>query len=417
MKYWILIATGFLFVLGIDAREHRGPPPACPQPKADCSKPCKQKTKPDSCKQVCDPCCPPVCFERGHETNNCCIPSAYNEPAEIELLCGWDVIVGVNFIYWEAIQGGMDLAIPWEGIVSGSTIIEAQRSVLGNAVLFQGTEYTPGFQVGLGWSGAKDHWTLFAEYTYLHGSAHTSKRAPTPTVSAVNGIAIDPNGIWNPTSLFAGASFGNRWTTEISSKWTYKIDLVDASISRPFYSGTRFTIEPFFGLRGAWIRQKLDLSAPIFSFTFAPSGPTRTAHYSSRSAAVGPRVGMNGNWLFGYGLRFLGDVAGSVLFTGYDVKQNLGSPDLDTLPVKTKFNDLNYLRPNVDLSLGLGWSSYFCCRRMHWDIAALYDFSVFWGQNMMRYLADLTANDIACSGASPPDLYLQGLTLSTRFDY
>lgn len=432
MKHLILAAATLMLIHGADAREHRGPPPACPQPKADCCpkpcppKPCKPKCKPEpkpckpACPKPCEPCkpCPPVCFERGHPTDPCCTPAAYSEWAAIDLECSWDTFITANFIYWEAIQGGMDLAIPGQGTITAGSLTSAAPSAVGFELLKTEFEYKPGFQVGLGWRGHKDNWLVYAEYTWLHGTTHTSSEsAPNPNVATVNGVALPQNGIWLPMSWLPNAS--NDISNNISSHWQYKIDLVDAQLSRPFYSGTNLTLEPFFGLRGAWIRQKLHLDATNLLVGSVPTlaSPTRTAHYNSRSAAVGPRAGLNGNWLFCYGLRVEGNIAASLLFTGYDVHQNVQSPDATgtfQFPVKTKIHDLNVLRPNLDMSIGAGWGMYFCCRSFHWDIAATYDFNIFWEQNMMRYLAD-TVN--AGTQASPSDLYLQGLTIKTQFDF
>lgn len=310
-------------------------------------------------------------------------------------------------------------------------------------ILVQEFEYKPGFQVGFGWTGALDNWVLYGEYTRLHGSTHTSEEAPDPGATSVNGLPLPQKGVWIPTSWLPGV-FVNNITPHISSKWTYKIDILDGQISRPFYSGTRFILEPFFGLRAAWISQKMRLRARNLSTTvFVPifgdlteetvAFPTtfRTAHYNSHSWGVGPRVGLDGEWHLGYGIRFIGDVSASLLFTQYDVTQNVESPDvadpfvlpilgplpINPLPLRLKLDDYNTLRPNLELSLGLGWGSYFRCRRYHWDLAATYDFSIFWEQNMMRYLADIMADFTAHVDGAASNLFLHGLTIKTRFDF
>lgn len=361
--------------------------------------------------------CPDMNFERGHEMNQPCVPAAYSEPAAFHAEKGYDIVAAASFLYWEAMQGGMDIAIPWQGTITTGALVDDQHPALGQSILMQDTEFKPGFQLELGWSGAKDNWVLSAKYTYLHASTHTSADAPQPDVTSVDGIAILADGIWVPTSWFTSSYYTNSFTTSISSKWKYKIDLVDAQISRPFYSGMRYSIEPFFGLRGGWIRQGMNMSAPTLDDGESVAKPLWTAQYTSRSSAVGPRIGVNGSWHLGYGIRFVGNAAGSLLFTNYDVAQTVSSPDAGDVRVKTRFDDLNLLRPNLDLSLGLGWGSYFSKKSLHWDLAATYDFSVFWSQNMMRALADLIADDDAWPSASPGDLYLQGLTVSTRFDF
>ncbi len=436
MKCLILAAATLLLIQGADAREHRGPPPLCPQPKVDCCpkpkpckpepkpckpvpKPCKPEPKPcaEECAKPCEPCCPPTCFDHGFPTHPDCTPAAYSESAAIDLQCGWNTFMTASFIYWEAIQGGMDLAVPGQGTIAGGVLTVPAISAVRQKLLQTDFEYQPGFKVGLGWSGMKDNWVLYAEYTWLHGNTSTSGSAPNPDVATIDGIALPQSGVWFPTS-FLPSNSANYRTTHISSKWNYKIDLVDAQISRPFYSGTRFLVEPFFGLRGAWIRQQLSLSATNLATTgVAVPATTRRAQYYSRGNGVGPRIGMNGNWHLGYGLRFMGNAAASLLFTDYDVNQNVDRSDSSgtfVFPQKTKIDDLNVLRPNLDLSLGLGWGSYFKCRRFHWDLAATYDFSVFWGQNMIRYLADTVQ---VGTQAAASDLYLQGLTIKTQFEF
>jgi len=68
----------------------------------------------------------------------------------------------------------------------------------------------------------------------------------------------------------------------------------------------------------------------------------------------------------------------------------------------------------MDLSMGLGWGSYFKCRRIFWDLSATYDFNIFWEQNMMRSLADLTNTG---SDGAASNLYLHGLTLRTQINF
>lgn len=439
MKSWILAATTLVMLQGLEAREHWGPPPVCPQPKVDCcpkpkkceqpcapptqresrrvmrrkENPCKQECPKPVCEPVCpkpcEPCCPPVCFERGFPTDPCCTPTAYSEPAAIELRCGANTFITASFLYWQAIQGGMDLAIPGQATAFSSTAVTGlTQPATGRSVLVQDFEFKPGFQVGLGWISSTDHWVLYAEYTWLHASTTTSSNPPAPTETSINGVSVPANGAWIPTSWFLG-SFTNSGAGNVSSKWTYGIDLVDAQLSRPFYSGARFIVEPFFGARAAFLSQKMTITA---------NNPSHTAHYRSSSWGVGPRVGTNGEWHLGYGLRFIGDASASLLFTQYTkVTESVGTPDSGGLPVQMAFKDFNTLRPNADLSFGFGWGSYFCCRRMHFDLAATYDFSIFWEQNMMRSLADLSTNATAHPDGAASNLYLHGLTLKTRFDF
>ncbi len=432
MKSLFLAATTLFLIAGAEAREHWGPPSACPQPKADCCpKPCAKPEpkpcKPKACKPKCpppvDPCCPPVCFERGYPAfNECkpCLPSAYVEPANFDVRCGWDMFVTASFTYWEAMQDGMDLALPAQLTALPIEVANTNitNSAFGNSVLTQDFAFKPGFQVGLGWSGGWDGWTFYGEYTWVRGETHTSGTPPTPSASSIDGVTTGALGVWIPTNWFPSIPLNNA-TNSISSEWEYAFDIADAQISRPSYIGSRFVFEPVFGARGLWIRQNLDIEAAILPETgVTVTGTSRHARYSSHSWAVGPRVGFNGNWHLGYGFRFLGDVAASLLYTRYtEVKQTVDTPNTATPSIRMKLDDVDGLRPNLDLSAGFGWGSYFGCRRVHFDFAATYDFSVFWQQNMMRYLADLMSDGFVHPGSSPSNLYLQGLTVKAAFEF
>jgi hypothetical protein len=67
----------------------------------------------------------------------------------------------------------------------------------------------------------------------------------------------------------------------------------------------------------------------------------------------------------------------------------------------------------MELGLGLGWGSYFAHNTWHFDLAATYDFHVFWGENVMRAFRDLVSN----VEGTPGNLFMHGLTLTTRFDF
>ena len=67
----------------------------------------------------------------------------------------------------------------------------------------------------------------------------------------------------------------------------------------------------------------------------------------------------------------------------------------------------------ADMSIGLGWGSYFACQDYHFDLLAPYDFNVMWGQNMMRQLVSSYSYTVG----APGDLQIQGLTVTARFDF
>ena len=96
-----------------------------------------------------------------------------------------------------------------------------------------------------------------------------------PTLSETipfNGISTGyGSAIWWPVDWFTQF---DAYGTQFSSTWNLALDLADATASYPFYLGRRIIVNPFVGLRGAWIRQSLIMAMAESSINqFAPLGP------------------------------------------------------------------------------------------------------------------------------------------------
>ncbi|MBX7066342.1 MAG: hypothetical protein K1X28_03845 [Parachlamydiales bacterium] len=382
------------------------PPKECPKPCAPkpCPpKPCPPKPcPPKPCPpKPCKPPCPPVCFERGYPDTKCCIPSAYNEPADYELSpCPWDFWVDASFTYWTAYEEGLTLARS-NADYTGVPIETAEPRVM----LFQDTKWEPGFKIGMGVDLGHDHWSAFAEYTWFRSRTTTSEAAPEgPAGTTVPQWTINNFGLDN--------AFDN--VASISSVWRLRMDLLDVGLTRPYYQGTHLIVAPFGGIRAEWIRQNLRVHPTPLS-TATAVNTNAVFHNKSHSWAVGPRGGFQGEWHLGWGFRVEGDVAGSIQFTRYTHVASYADSIRDGFrAVSVHYDDYNTIRFNNDMSLGLGWGDYFDCRNYHFDLLVTYDFQIFWNQNMMRMLVDEFEND---TSAAAHNLYLQGLTVRAQFDF
>jgi hypothetical protein len=319
-------------------------------------------------------------------------PPAYNAPARSDVKCSWDIFLVGTFIYWDVQQTGMDLG-QFTALPTATNLFNSQE------VITQSGGFKPGFKVGLGCNWDFDGWVNYLEYTWLHGS-NTSSISTTPVTTAIklaNWYGFNGNG----ATLQAA--------TQLSSKWKVNLDMLDLTLSRPYYQGRNLTVSPFAGLRGAWIRQNLRLSAAIPDAPFTSS----VSHNSSHSWGVGPRAGALGHWLLGWGFRLEGDMGASILFTRYTSVTNRQDA-LDVNPFIATMQNLNTVRPMADMGLGIGWGSYFDCQNFYWDISANYDFNYMWGQNTMRWLAD---NSSFRTGAEAGDLSYNGVTVTMRLDF
>ncbi|MBX7066343.1 MAG: hypothetical protein K1X28_03850 [Parachlamydiales bacterium] len=369
--------------------------PACP-PK-ECPKPCPPKPCPP---KPCKP-CPPVCFERGYPDTNCCIKSAYNEPADYELSpCPWNFWVDASFTYWTAYEEGLTLAR------SNATYTAAPVETASvRTALFQDTKWEPGFKIGLGADLGHDHWSAFAEYTWFRSRTTTSAAAP-------EGPAGTTDPVWDINNWELDNFFN---ASHITSVWRLRMDLLDVGVTRPYYQGTHLIVAPFGGIRAEWIRQNLRIHPTPFDPLFAVN-TNAVFHNQSYAWGVGPRGGFQGKWHLGWGFRIEGDMAGSIVFTRYTKVTDRADPVDDGLdrPNIAHYGDYNTVRFNNEMNIGLGWGDYFDCRNYHFDLLVTYDFQIFWNQNMMRMLVDEFDES---PSASAHNLYLQGVTVKAQFDF
>ena len=413
-----------------------------PQPCSPCKKSCDTPCPPKSCEPVkcegpCDAqkqalrdcerkkCCP--FFEMGEPIDQddlkkdnalyaldtgCYIPAAYNFPAAYKLddQC-WDLFITASYIYWEAFQDTMPTAFQLDNTLPVPTTGGIERELLR-----ANNQYKSGFKVGLGWTAPSfDNWQFYAEYTWYHPSGSNDDGDDDDCGCTVNNFVVYPN-CSSCTDLYA---------TDLSSKWKVDVDLADISVQRPFYLGKRLVINPFFGLRGAWIKERFNINyGGALTAAGAAVATTYNTSTHSKSWGVGPRVGMEGSWLLWGGLRIIGNASGSILYTSYTkinmtsnvpIGSGSGAPALATNNTWKYHKKYDALRANAELDTGLGWGMYLGCDNdFHIDLAATYDFNVFWNQNMVEDLQNQSLHHVA---AAPGNLYLHGLTIKARFDF
>lgn len=330
---------------------------------------------------------------------------SFNMSAPINLSNQWDLFFDASFILWNVNQDNMDLA---RSAAYGATTATPLNSA---SIAFQPSRYKPGFKVGIGFNTNYDDWAMRAEYTWLHQS-HLYTFGATPSSFATGDT------IWIPSDWFNALSASTQFEAgSINSNWRTKIDILDVVGGRPYYQSKQAVISPFGGLRAAWIREMLTVSATNAK---NPGYTPAVSNNNSNCWSLGPVAGAQGKWLIGSGFRVQGDMAFGLLYTRY-TKVTHNEYDqagyTGIAPINTSRNNWGALRPNAEMGLGLGWGTYFMDKMYHLDFSAQYDFNLFWNQNVMRQLTGSSANNLVGYSNPAGDLFLHGLTLSGRFDF
>lgn len=333
-------------------------------------------------------------YAQGREVAQAQMMSGYNAPARIDVRGAWDFYLTGSFIYFQPTEDNLELAIS-----SSSTTGTEVALPIDGSVVNMDFDYKPGFKVGLGMNFDHDNWDVFAEYTRLHCTNSQSADRVT------NGRLFS---LWRHPDLQTAA---NAYSA-LSGKWRFNLDLLDLSLGRCYFVGTKLTFRPYFGGRAAWINQRYNVTGTLASSTTTLS----TGRNKSNSWGLGARVGVDTEWMMGCGFRLFGNGSADILYTQYHMSQSQQDPVTPTtIDLNVSQTKLSCVRPHADLELGFGWGSYFDNNNWHIDFAAGYGFQVFWNQNMFRkYYAP---DGLGLSSVALGDLYLQGMTLTARLDF
>ncbi|MDP1609338.1 MAG: Lpg1974 family pore-forming outer membrane protein [Chlamydiales bacterium] len=398
----VILTSGFLFAQNSESAENRrnAREPTCSAPE-------------------------PRYFMQGEPISDCC-PSGFNTPAAIDVCpkiecMDWQTngFIDLSFLYWYVGEEGMSLAS--DGVLNAGTAYYSPNMVNHR----QTFDYHPGFKLSLGVVG--DHqWEIFAEYTWLRGKNTTHLSPSSNTTTAGTSAAFSGTPVLVVDDWFLqGTGFGQGLSASgLDSSWRYGVDILDVGVSRPFYEGASLTVAPYTGLRALWIRQHMtvqltEVAALFSSGALAASEPLQPihSHNISNCWGLGPKLGVEADFLIPMGFRVEGDAGVSLLYTRYTTvshSEDQASTAFSSSPYQTSLNDYSCLRPIAELSLGAGWGSYFGGSAYHVDFSASYDFTMLWSQNMMRNLLDTV---LTGTSASPGDMYFHGLTLKGRLDF
>jgi hypothetical protein len=325
-------------------------------------------------------------------------PRGYSASAAIMTKDSWDLDVGASFIYWYANQDDM--------VVASQT----PTIYLGGSALYQNFGFNPGFKVNGAWDTDYDGWSVAAQYTWLHQSQSTE-----PTKAGSRG---DDPGSWRANdSWYLPAGIAGDPFTTAASKWKLQFNQIDFTVGRPYYHGHHLTVSPSGGFRTIWMTQSMNIDMTGGIITLLGSTITEAKSNNSQSSwALGPMASVISHWNFWKAFRLEGKVGGSVLYTNWTKVKH--SENLYTAAGQifnsTQTDDLNAVRPTVDMGFGVGAGGYFYDCSYFLDVAVRYDFSVFFGQNMMPYFVSTIADR---SPADIGDLMMQGLTVDLNFNF
>lgn len=418
-KPWVIMSL--LVTASIFGNSQNG----CAPKKAEQTQCPQKKVEPTPCPPVCQP-IEPICQPQLCKPAKCGrvqepqppIIAAYNAPAEINIgfQGEWDFFASGSFLYWQRIQDDMRVATK-----SSIPLADLTDNGIHGETVDMDSDFQPGFKIGLGMNFRNDDWVGYIEYTRVHGEDETSK-----FVSSTNPRLFNTWGDIAPGTNTGGGTFiefnnPSFVFNSVKAEFGCNQDFIDPQLERVYYVGKELVFHSVFGGRIALISEKLDLDYsyngalidPLFANKLALPGKMDVISRST-SWAIGPRLGIEMDWMVSHKLRLFGSGFADVLYTRYKVQTKTALRPSVTYNAfgagNTLFNinrdEFGAIRAHVDFEAGLGWGTYLDYNSWHIDLSASYGFQVFFNQNVLRLPT-----------YSPSNLYVQGLTFTARLDY
>jgi hypothetical protein len=313
---------------------------------------------------------------------------------------GVNAILSASFIYWKPQQDEFSLGVTGPRPGSEQKVCDFKSN------------YRPGFKAGLGLTTSYDSWSLFLEYTRLttkQKTAHYTSPDHPMIMSPWVGMTVADQGLYDPTNSTVTNQISK---SSASNYWNFNFELFDLLLSRSYYVGKKLVFNPFLAARGAIINQRLNVSFLYATNAHPLVNNTIYSHNKNNTQQIGPRLGLDMNWLIGSSFRFGGTLAGGLLYTQYHL---IHTETLNgTSHANTHYNP-HAFRFNCDAALQFGWRVFSPSHRKYVDCFFKYEAIAFWQQNMVSGLTT-TLND---QGKKLQDgnLYLQGGTFNLAFNF
>ncbi len=317
---------------------------------------------------------------------------AFAYPKDLNLANPYDFYFYVEGLAFEGMQTGMDFAL-----VDTAPVPSPVHGTVGGFGQNESWGYNFGTRVGFGVYVDHDAWNFDVDWMWVNVTNSKGYQASggstLPTMLADNGNGTSPYSAYNT----AGAS------------WGCVFNVLDGTLGKPYHISRKVIFNPHFGLRFAWIDQELGVNY---------GGETAASHVKYKIEndfwGVGARMGVNTDWVLGYGFKLFSNLSSSVLAGWFDNSQKYGVPGGATVVKLT--NKPQAVVPSLDLNLGVDWGTTLADCKYYLDLRFGYEFQIWWNQWYIRQFVtgqtDGNFNNVPGYG----NLSLNGFTLKVQLD-
>jgi hypothetical protein len=307
-----------------------------------------------------------------------------------------------ELLYWRPAQSEMTYCI-LEKTTTFSNVYAAQ-----NSERAQKGDWGLGFRVGGGIEigtipiDVTGYWTRFSHT--MHASTETDQIIfGSQLFFGGDGLALGGN------AVAAGPA---------RSRWILHVNLVELATGYWMHFNKHFWLRSYVGVEGGWLHQKqiIDYEHFLDTNTNPPSFFNATITQKNHFAGIGPLIGLDGQFHFGYGLGLDGKLATSLLYGSEHSPFFLyADPPMSQFPfTNASFKySLHRILPAVQSRIGLHWFKH-CSRRVDLLFRIAYEVQYFWGTWRIQSSGIQT---IAAQNMGYGDLSLQGVTGQVQLSF
>ncbi len=330
---------------------------------------------------------------------------AFSYPKDLCLTDPRDFYFYVEGVAFQGAETGLDFAILNTNPAAAGPI---NNTVLNGTVCgFTGHDndwgYNFGTRVGFGLNIDHDAWNF--DFDWLWVNVTNSNHFDAGTTGTLLPI-------WVPSDA-VGGTFTYRTA---SGHWQCVVNVVDATMGKPYYISRKVIFNPHLGLRVAQLDQH-------FGVSYGNSGfPGTQVKFQTDNdfIGVGARVGINTDWLLGCGFKLFSNVSTSMLAGWFDTTQKFTIPNSTSTPHNSVdiTNSPQAFVPNLEINLGLDWGTYLDKKQYYLDFRAGYEFQVWWDQLHMRQFVTTigSGNNSYQNVTAPGNFTLSGFTFKIQLD-
>ncbi len=260
-------------------------------------------------------------------------------------------------------------------------------------------EWNSGVRLGIGrYLPNHDKWDVSLYSTYFYGQAEDTVHG---NLDHLKGLATS----YNPFVVIL--------SEKTEATWRLNYFVWDLMLGRQFAMTPQIVFHPYIGLRGALMYTTFTSKnfGDMFIASHLVAGNSKVKMHEN-FWGIGARIGSNLDYKFTGNWSFLGNLAGSLLYGRYHVREKSVThitPPTPTLTSKTRDHD-NAIRVNLEGAVGLGWETWFQNNTIRVAPNLQFEGSLWFDMNDFIMPSNIFSQDHG-------NLGLMGLTFNLQVDF